>query len=122
VNERSENLEDLPDKYLECRDMGHSWRTVSKGVSRGGIEIIRFNVCRSCKSLRKDRFHRFRGVTTARSYQYSDGYLLTQGAAPRGRAAFRAEMVNRMAAEELPVWDDGVTWDEGVPRGTRRAR
>lgn len=118
---RTESVEDLPDEFIECRDLGHSWRTVSKGRAKGGIEIIRFSACRSCKSLRKDRFHRFRGIVTSRSYQYSAGYLLAGGGVGRGRAAFRAEMVRRLDESDLPEWGDDVSWDV-VPKGARRKR
>ena len=47
-----DDIQDIPDEYLLCRDLGHSWAPHDVRVSRKAGEIHRILQCRSCPTQR----------------------------------------------------------------------
>lgn len=65
--------ETLPERFLECRDMNHSWRRFNVGRHKsGGFErTLRCSRCRS----RKIQHVSDGGLILGSRYEHSDGYL-----------------------------------------------
>lgn len=70
-------LHDYKDAYLQCRDLGHSWREDETTKKRqGGIgSIVRVLACGRCPMVRLDSYS-FRGELITRSYRQPAGYHL----------------------------------------------
>lgn len=90
----------LSDKFLHCRDIGHSWKLYYQ--RKEGAYIIRKMWCPSCKTNRKTKINRY-GEVVANSYDYDDGYLIkglgrVQG---RSKSMLRVESINRAPEIDL---------------------
>lgn len=110
ANALAKALERLPDEWVACRDVRHSWeRHVDFHVSRGPQNqdvIHREMICTRCLTVRKETYHHTRmGLDKVRqSYAYPDEYQLS--GMPRGvkpssiihQEQFRRSM-ERVAAE-----------------------
>jgi hypothetical protein len=88
--------ESLPDKYLNCRELGHTWRhwTVEyDGSSRSYLRQLR---CAGCKTVRKQLLDASADVIK-NSYDYSAGYLANrvEKGVSLHRSAFRLEAIVR---------------------------
>lgn len=90
----------LSDQYLQCRDVGHSWRIYYQ--KREGSVVVRKLWCPSCKTNRKTKINRY-GEVVANSYDYADGYLLEGFGRIQGRtkSLLRAESINRAPEIDL---------------------
>lgn len=87
----------LPDAYLACRDLTHSWRPFNAAKEPNGlwIRVLRCSVCKARKTQHLDS----RGNVIGKSSPvYPDGYL-AKGLgriAGEGRGALRLESLNRL--------------------------
>ena len=70
----TEMAEKYPDKYLLCRDMGHSWKPQSAvWLEDGNIE--RTITCSRCNTLRR-QYLDANGYILVGYYSYADGYQI----------------------------------------------
>lgn len=69
--------EAMPDRFLECRDMGHNWRRYTADLTtvEGGSVYERTLRCSRCRTLRKQTLS-LTGTILSTSYDYADGYQL----------------------------------------------
>src|SRR5262245_35777315 len=82
-------------EYLECRNLGHQWRTI--GFFESGGLVKRRITCQRCDTDRTDRWQRD-GVRRSPSYSYADGYRLA-GFNPPAQA-LRVETIRRAVVYE----------------------
>lgn len=82
-------LTKLPDEWVDCRDMRHSWRVsvdfhVSEAAGRHPNEIRRELVCTRCETIRKEVYHHTaRGLDKVhQGYAYPEEYQIK--GVPRG--------------------------------------
>lgn len=90
--------ETLPDKYLLCRDLGHTWRPYTARIDDEGTGYIRVMRCARCKTEREQALDR-RGLVQSGGYHYPDGYQAPAGTgrlAADGRGALRLESTLRL--------------------------
>lgn len=88
----------MPETFLRCRDLGHTWLQYRVKRIRGGFERSLF--CRSCKT-NKHMFISPKGEILASNYVYNDGYQI-QGMGriqAEGKAVMRLEALDRVLAE-----------------------
>lgn len=65
--------EDLPEAFLHCREMGHSWAPYTASLHKdGGYE--RTLLCRRCDTRRLQGLDR-RGLVVRSRYVHPEGYL-----------------------------------------------
>lgn len=97
-HELREVVQELPDRFLECRMGNHRWKRQGDPVDEGGgTYIIRWR-CPECRSRRFDRITR-NGVLYARWYERPDGYDIAGfGHATREKAPYRAALIDRVEA------------------------
>lgn len=62
--------------YVECRDIGHVWQTVSQDVVEG--TLLRTLICTRCDTERHDSFGRY-GDLDGRRYQHKAEYRMPKG-------------------------------------------
>lgn len=101
-NKKAEEYTDLKDTYLECRDLGHSWRvrTLTRQEIREGVRgkhkalwgYLRVARCSRCRTVRTDRIDALGNVST-RSYSYPDNYQIEEKGVSKGQ--FRLEIIQR---------------------------
>lgn len=90
----------LPDSYLACRDLTHSWRPFNATQQETGlwIRVLRCYVCKARKTQHLDS----RGNVIGRSSpDYPDGYL-AKGLgriAGEGKGVLRLESLTRQAGK-----------------------
>lgn len=77
-------------EYLDCRNLGHVWRTV--GFFQGEGIIRRRLACQRCETERTDRWSHA-GERRSASYRYAEGYKL-EGIAPAATQV-RLELLRR---------------------------
>lgn len=68
-------IDDIPEEFLLCRDLGHSWRPFDVKVSRKYGEIHRILQCRSCPTQRTQILE-LDGTIKRSRYTYPDEYVL----------------------------------------------
>jgi len=88
----------MPETFLRCRDLGHTWLQYRVKRIRGGFERSLF--CRSCKT-NKHMFISPKGEILASNYVYNDGYQI-QGMGriqAEGKSVLRLESLDRVLAE-----------------------
>lgn len=96
-------IEELPDKYVRCRTLGHAWDsfTVRFDPKTGAYdETLRCLRCKLPKTQTLDSHGRYVGDPRS-DYSQVPGYLLPAHSGrmdPDGRAALRAERLKRAAA------------------------
>lgn len=106
-----EFIGELPDEYLTCRELGHSWRQNSLGRS-DAWGFLRVLMCTSCGKERHDRLDTYgRRVDRPRYFQ-PEGYGF-KGASRWniGREDFRREVLRRAGFEVR----ERVNWQEPTP-------
>ena len=93
--------EDLPDSYLMCRDIGHTWRPYTARVNpQGGYD--RALRCSRCKTTRTQTLNS-RGMPVSSHYTYPDGYQSPAGTGRidgEGRGALRLASTLRLIAKD----------------------
>lgn len=70
---------DIPEQFLWCRDVLHSWDPYNAKISRNNVarrrEMHQVLICTRCGTL-KTRIMTLTGEMLRNSYVYPDGYLL----------------------------------------------
>lgn len=100
VDDVAEFAEQLPERFLWCREMGHNWRPFSASRYRDGgfLRILR---CSRCKTERHQEISN-RGAVTASKYVHPAGYL-HKGMGRivgEGRGILRLESIKRVVNKE----------------------
>lgn len=70
------SVEDIPDEFLLCRDLGHAWAPYDVRVSRKAQEIHRILQCRTCPTQRTQILS-LDGEIRRSKYDYPEGYVLS---------------------------------------------
>jgi len=90
----------MTDRYLDCREVGHSWErpsfglaepvqmgsTRSRRLANQGRLGRRFMECSRCTCQREDYVSRATGELISRRYTYPEGYLIKGQGRPRADA------------------------------------
>jgi len=76
----------LSEEYLECRDLGHAWRSWSARHHKRERYYERVIRCTRCESERVQYLSQH-GVVEGGHYRYAKGYLM-----PHGVGGFTAEV------------------------------
>lgn len=63
----------LPDKYLECRELGHNWKPYTAS-STGEGTWLRTLACNRCRTKREQEISD-RGIVMKNQYIHPEGYL-----------------------------------------------
>lgn len=92
----SEALGLQPDKYLDCRDLRHPWRSVGVFYAPGknGREVHRRLVCPRCGTEATDRWTP-KGGRIARTYVYPKDFKVHVGVGVKPQDV-RREVMNRV--------------------------
>lgn len=94
----ADQLQDLPDNFLQCRDpgFGHTWQKFKgfhavpvKQVRRGSrvANLARQEKCAVCKAVKTERFMVNASdqiEKVSQSIDYEEGYLMSNTGVPRG--------------------------------------
>lgn len=104
VDRLAEELQHLPDNWVQCRDMRHAWDVVEDfhvTISKGSRiqEIKRVLVCARCETFRHETYNLTRsGLEKVRQhYEYPEHYQIK--GVPRGvkpQALVQAEQYRRV--------------------------
>jgi hypothetical protein len=99
------------DRWLICRDIGHSWKPGALHKTAEHIYFRRELACRNCKTVRTDVYSLWGSRVGSPTYRYPDGYQLS-GLRDWGvsRDDFRREVMKRAGFTEvprLPHYEDG---------------
>lgn len=92
--------EELPDSYLLCRDIGHSWRPFRAFVQADGYR--RTMRCQRCTTERHQDLS-LRGHVLSSSYSYPEGYQAPKGTgylAGEQRDGLRLESILRLVSKQ----------------------
>lgn len=99
----------LPDKYLDCRELNHSWQrwTIEwDGEAKAYVRQLR---CRVCKSVRK-MLVGDDGDVVKTGYDYAKGYLATNVVkGTLSRSVFRLEGITREMTKKGYEMDEKPT-------------
>ena len=105
----------MPETFLRCRDLGHTWLQYRVKRIRGGFERDLF--CRSCKT-NKHMFISPKGEILASNYVYNEGYQITGlgRIQAEGKSVLRLEALDRVVADgEFDLGDPNVIFEEDDP-------
>jgi hypothetical protein len=93
------NVDDVEDKFLDCRDLGHSWRHYNAVEEKKYRTITRVVVCSVCRTERRQVLD-LKGYLVRSSYRYAKGYLLkgTGWLTADDRAVMRLRNIRRMSS------------------------
>lgn len=92
----------LPDSYIMCRDMGHTWRPFMARFSAEMNAYDRTLRCGRCKTERVQVIG-MNGAILRGGYAYPDGYLSPNGSGRingEGRGALRLESTLRLISKD----------------------
>jgi len=80
---RADNIDELPGKFLECRDLGHNWSGTKQGkvivMHRSEGLVTRNLRCGRCTTKRTELIVSASGEKIGNKYEYAEGYLLKPG-------------------------------------------
>lgn len=97
-DEVSAFAENLPEKFLQCRDLGHNWKAWQVRFEGGGYErVLRCNRC-ACRRFQTLSNH---GAVLSNRYEHPEGYL-HQG---MGRIAGEGRETLRLTAMKRTMKD-----------------
>lgn len=68
-------IQDMPDRYIQCRDFNHSWRAHDAQYDEGSRSYDVTLKCTRCKAERVRIMDSQGGLASSR-YEYPDGYLI----------------------------------------------
>jgi hypothetical protein len=91
----------LPDEFLLCRDIGHTWRPFRATINPDGTYycVMRCGRCRT----ERHRTLSHRGAILTNHYDYAEGYLAPAGTermTTAGRDVLRLESVTRLLGHD----------------------
>jgi hypothetical protein len=90
--------ESLPDRFIQCRDMGHTWRPFQASWDAEERCYRRVLKCSRCRTERVQLIGAS-GLILSGHYDYPDGYTAPAGTGRMdsdGRSALRLESVLRL--------------------------
>jgi hypothetical protein len=88
--------QDMPMSYLQCRALGHTWRSSSAAIDRVARAYDVELRCSRCRTIRVQTVS-FTGHVVSSHYEYPDGYVNHLGRiAGDGRDALRLESIVRI--------------------------
>jgi len=90
--------EDLPERFLLCRDLGHTWRPFLAKFDTEERAYKRVLKCGRCRTERTQLIS-MNGVPLSGAYDYPDGYTAPTGAGrldSSGRGALRLVSIQRL--------------------------
>lgn len=93
---------DLPDTFIMCRDMGHSWRPFRARFSADLNAYDRILRCGRCQTERAQVIGTDGSILSG-GYTYPDGYLTPNGSGRingNGRGALRLESTLRLISKD----------------------
>lgn len=67
-------VNDIPDDFMECRDVGHSWKPFDGGCDKRKRLYHRTHRCRGCRTYRTQILS-WKGEILTSSYTYAKDYL-----------------------------------------------
>jgi hypothetical protein len=91
--------EELPDSYLQCRDLGHLWRPYTASWESQERAYRRVLVCTRCTTERTQWVSANGHISHGNAYAYPDGYSAPAGTGRMdggARDALRLQSVLRM--------------------------
>jgi hypothetical protein len=94
--------EDLPDSFLMCRDMGHTWRPYRAKFNPEENGYDRVLRCGRCKTERQQTIS-MSGMILTGHYSYPEGYQAPPGTGRidgEGRGAMRLESTLRLISKD----------------------
>lgn len=94
--------QEMDDKYLLCRDMGHTWQPFTASFDTSMSCYLRVLRCRRCRTERHQSLS-MRGAIIGSNYVYPEGYVAPQGTGridSDGRSALRLVSVLRNVENE----------------------
>jgi hypothetical protein len=109
-NDPTELSRDYPDRFLDCRAIGHRWRVI--GYFHANGEVNRSLMCERCKSDRRDRWSPG-GTRLGSSYDHAEGYLI------HGGEAVRAYDVRKEVLSRVTIYDSAEAMAEAMFKGRR---
>ncbi len=89
----AEQLASWNDKFITCRDLGHTWRLMN--VTEDSV-VVREFICRVCTAVRWQAIVRRTGEIVSNRYRYPKGYLLGKAGQGISRQDIRVEALNRL--------------------------
>lgn len=98
-------VNDIPENFLWCRDVLHSWDPYNAKVSRNKVarrrEMHQILICTRCGAL-KTRTMTLTGELLRNSYSYPEGYLLKDHGpmTPADRAMIRTINLKKAPMED----------------------
>jgi hypothetical protein len=84
--------DDYPDTFLDCRDLRHAWKRLGSYHAYG--EIVRVLICARCDCTARDYWSPSGIRLRSRSYDYPDGYRLSDGSTVQD---IRAQVLRKAA-------------------------
>jgi len=94
--------EDLPDSFIMCRDMGHTWRPFRARFNPEENGYDRVLRCGRCKTERTQTIS-MSGLILSGGYSYPEGYQAPKGTGRidgNGRGALRLESTLRLIGKD----------------------
>ena len=91
----------LPDEFLLCRDIGHTWRPFRATIN-GDSTYSRVMRCGRCSAEREQTLSHF-GAILAGHYKYAEGYLAPKGSSyvsSGQRDSLRLESITRLLGRD----------------------
>jgi hypothetical protein len=92
----------LPDSYVLCRDMGHTWRPFRATFNQDMNAYDRTLRCGRCRTERQQVIG-LNGLILSGGYNYPDGYLSPSGSGRingQGKGALRLESTLRLISKD----------------------
>jgi hypothetical protein len=90
--------DELPDRYLLCRDLGHTWKPFTARWDAEARAYVRELKCSRCKAIRSQHLDAYGSVVSG-GYDYPDGYQAPAGTGRitgDGRGALRLSSTLRL--------------------------
>lgn len=93
------DVEQLPEGFLRCRDVGHRWKLASNWKrNTGSFGFVRVLRCTSCKQERRD-IAGASGKVISQPRRYPPGYLRSTQSEPLAKADYRVESLRRAGVD-----------------------
>lgn len=87
-----QSIEDIPEEFLLCRDLGHAWAPFDVKVSRKAQEIHRILQCRSCPTQRIQ-------ILDTNGYRLRSKYVYPEDV-DKDAAPYKLKGVGRLSADD----------------------
>jgi hypothetical protein len=93
-------LNELPDEFLDCRDMMHAWKRTKSYVPVGenpakAALLLREMECVRCGTIKEDTFSARSLERVSTQYKHPTGYLIKGNTVPKRQLLARRAVVER---------------------------